>query len=187
MYLYTKPFDVVIDPFAGGGSTVDICKKRFRRYLVSDRKVEPELEDRIRQHDITKGLLKPPNWQNVKLVYLDPPYWKQAEGQYSNDPTDLANMTLEKFNKTLSGVINGFAKKLTNAYIALIIQPTQWKAPKRQFTDHVGDMLRAIKLPVDMRISVPYETQQYNAQQVEWAKKNSSCLVLTREIVVWKV
>jgi sulfur transfer protein SufE len=27
LYLYTKPFDVVVDPFAGGGSTIDVCKK----------------------------------------------------------------------------------------------------------------------------------------------------------------
>jgi hypothetical protein len=32
LYLYTKPFDIVVDPFAGGGSTIDLCKKRFRRY-----------------------------------------------------------------------------------------------------------------------------------------------------------
>lgn len=31
LYLYTKPFDMVVDPFAGGGSTIEICKKRFRR------------------------------------------------------------------------------------------------------------------------------------------------------------
>jgi len=187
LYLYTKPFDVVIDPFAGGGSTIDICKKRFRRYFVSDRKPIVEREKEIRTHDLTEGLPKPPQWKDVRLVYLDPPYWKQAEGQYSDDKNDLANMTLEKFNEALAGVINGFAKKLTDAYIALIIQPTQWKAPERQYTDHVGDMLRAVKLPVDMRYSVPYESQQCNAQMVEWAKENKTCLVLTREIVVWKV
>ena len=187
LYLYTKPFDVVIDPFAGGGSTIDICKKRFRRYYVSDRKPIVEREKEIRQHDLTTGLPKPPQWKDVRLVYLDPPYWKQAEGQYSDDPTDLANMLLEQFNETLAGIINGFAKKLTAAYIALIIQPTQWKAPERTYTDHVGDMLRAVKLPVAMRFSVPYESQQCNAQMVEWAKENKQCLVLTREIVVWRV
>ncbi len=25
LYAYTEPFDVVVDPFAGGGSTIDIC------------------------------------------------------------------------------------------------------------------------------------------------------------------
>ena len=187
LYLYTKPFDVVIDPFAGGGSTVDLCKKRFRRYWVSDRKPIVEREKDIRQHDLTEGLPPLPRWKDVSLVYLDPPYWLQAAGEYSEDPTDLANMNLAQFNETLAGVINGFSKKLSNAYIALIIQPTQWKAPERQFTDHVGDMLRAVKLPVDMRFSVPYESQQCNAQMVDWAKDNKRCLVLTREIVVWRV
>ena len=38
LYLYTSPLDIVVDPFAGGGSTIDICKKRYRRYFASDRK-----------------------------------------------------------------------------------------------------------------------------------------------------
>jgi hypothetical protein len=99
-------------------------------------------------------------------------------------------MDLERFNEALAGVINGFAKKLKNGdpkYIALIIQPTQWKADDRNFVDHVGDMLRAIKLPVAMRYSVPYESQQCTAQMVDWAKANKTCLVLTRELVVWRV
>ena len=186
LYLYTNPFDVVVDPFAGGGSTIDVCKKRFRRYFVSDLHPIVEREKEIRQHDITTGLLKPPQWEGVKLVYLDPPYWKQAEGQYSKDKTDLSNMDLETFNSTLAGVINGYAKK-ASGYIALIIRPTQWNAPDRLFTDHIGDMLRLVKHPVEMRYSVPYESQQCNAQMVEWAKKNRQCLVLTREIVVWNI
>lgn len=189
LYLYTKPFDVVVDPFAGGGSTIDICRKRLRRYFASDRKPIVEREKDIRSHDMTNELppLHKQLWKDVRLVYLDPPYWKQAEGQYSNDPTDLGNMSLADFNAALAGIINSFAKKLTDARIALIIQPTQWKAPERAFTDHVGDMLRAVKLPVEMRFSVPYESQQCNAQMVEWAKANRQCLTLTREIVVWRV
>lgn len=187
LYLYTKPLDVVVDPFAGGGSTIDLCKKRVRRYFVSDRKPIVEREHEIRRHDLTEGLPKVPRWKDVKLVYLDPPYWKQAEGQYSNDPTDLANMPLDQFHETLAGIIDGFAKKLTDAHIALIIQPTQWKAPEREFTDHIAEMLRRIKLPIDMRYSVPYESQQCTAQMVEWAKQNKRCLVLTREIIVWRV
>jgi transcriptional regulator with XRE-family HTH domain len=196
LWLYTNPAGIVVDPFAGSGSTIDVCKKRGRRYFVSDRKPIVEREHEIRRHDLIDAdgavqMPSVPRWKDVDLVYLDPPYWRQAEGQYSDDPSDLGNMPIEQFNAALAGVINGFAKKLKNGrprYIALIIQPTQWKSSEnKDFVDHIGDMLRAVKLPVHMRYSVPYESQQCTAQMVEWAKANKRCLVLTREIVVWEV
>lgn len=188
LYLYTEPFDIVVDPFAGSGSTADLCKKRMRRYWVSDRLPAVGRESVIRKHDLTNGLPPLRRWKDVGLVYLDPPYWKQAEGRYSEDPQDLANMDLETFTRTLAELVRNFAKKLQKgAHIALIIQPTQWNAPDHQFTDHVAEMLRLVKHPVELRISAPYESQQYNAQQVEWAKANRQVLVLTREIVVWRV
>lgn len=193
LYLYTEPFDVVVDPFAGGGSTLDICRKRFRRCWVSDRKPIVEREKDIRKHDLTEGVPSLPRWKDVSLVYLDPPYWRQAAGRYSEDADDLANMSLAEFTDTLAGIVSGFAAKLKSsareapAHIALIIQPTQWKADDRTFTDHVGDMLRSVNLPVQMRFSVPYESQQCTAQMVEWAKANRRCLVLSREIIVWQV
>jgi DNA modification methylase len=189
LYLYTEPFNIVVDPFAGSGSTIDICKNRYRRYWVGDRKPIIEREDEIRVHDITDGLpdLKG-RWKDVKLVYLDPPYWKQAKGFYGDDPTNLANMDLDTFNKTLSSIINGFAKQLLlGAHIALLIQPTQWNAPDRKIVDHVIDMIKLVKAQLERRISCPYSTQQYSTQMVEWAKEHKECLVLTRELVVWQV
>jgi hypothetical protein len=188
LYLYTQPFDIVIDPFAGSGSTIDICKKRFRRYWVSDRKPIIEREHEIRLHDLTTGLPSLHRWQDLKLVYLDPPYWKQSEGEYSKDPTDLANMPLDKFTKTLAGIITDFGKKLkSGAAIALLLQPTQWRAPEHRYTDHVADMIRAVKLPIDLRVQCPYESQQCAAQMVDWAKKNRKVLVISRELLIWKV
>ncbi len=188
LYLYTEPFDVVVDPFAGGGSTADVCRKRLRRYWVSDRKPIIEREHEIRRHDMTAGLPPIPRWKDVRLVYLDPPYWKQAEGKYSDDPSDLANMPLEEFTKTLAGIINSFAKKLSpGAVIAMLMQPTQWRAPEHQYTDHVADMIRLVKLPIDMRVQCPYESQQYTPQAVDWAKENKKILVLSRELVIWRV
>lgn len=191
LYLYTQPFDIVIDPFAGSGSTIDLCKMRLRRYLVSDRK-PVDIRSDIRPHDVTTGVLAPPSWKPVKLVYLDPPYWKQAEGQYSSDPTDLANMPLETFTQTLARLVKRYGEKLRRAgvpqaYIALLLQPTQWKAPEHQYTDHVADLLRLVKLPLDMRMSCPYETQQHTPQMVEWAKTQKHVLVLTRELIVWRL
>jgi len=186
LYLYTKPFDIVVDPFAGEGNTIDVCKKRLRRYYVSDRNPAVEREKEIRQHDIIAGLPNLHNWQDVKLVYLDFPHWKQAGEQYNEGAQNLAPMSLEEFNAQLSALINGLAKKLKQAYIALVIQPTQWEAPEKQFIDHVGDMLRLVKLPVDMRFSVPCGSQQCTPEMLQWAKENKRCLVLAKEIIVWR-
>ena len=192
VYLYTNPADIVVDPFSGSGSTIDVCKKRGRRYMVSDRKPIVEREGEIRCHDLVNAdgcvvPLKPPQWKDVRLVYLDPPYWKQAEGQYSDAATDLANMVLEQFNEALAGIIKTYASKISDAHIAMIMQPTQWNAPGRQFTDHGCEMMRRVDLPVAQRIQAPYESQQCNAQMVEWAKANKQVLVLSREIIIWRV
>jgi hypothetical protein len=190
LYLCTDPFDIVVDPFAGGGSTIDVCKNRLRRYFVSDRKPIVERKHEIRLLDVNKELPElNKRWSDVKLVYLDPPYWKQAENQYSNDSADLANMPIEEFNIALSGVVNSFAKKIpVGAFIALIIQPTQWKSENKQFTDHVFDMVRMAskELRLVSRISCPYSTQQCTPQQVNWAKENKQLLTLSRELILWE-
>lgn len=191
LYLYTEPFDIVLDPFGGGGSTIDVCRKRLRRYYVSDRKPIVEREAEIRKLDIVKEL--PPldnRWSDVTLTYLDPPYWRQAAGQYSNDAEDLANMPLAEFTDYLSGVVQRISQKQSRGVIALLIQPTQWSADNREFTDHVTDLVRAVgnkRLVLENRVSCPYQTEQYNAQQVEWAKANRKLLVITRELIIWRV
>lgn len=140
--VYTKPFDVVVDNFAGGGSTIDICRKRGRRYWVSDRNPMIAREGEIRKWGVTEGLPPIHRWKDINLVYIDPPYWKQAENKYSKDSTDLANMLLENFTNTLVNYIKGISKKLQlGSVIALLIQPTQWNSPNKEFTDHVFDIV----------------------------------------------
>lgn len=192
LYLYTEPFDIVVDPFGGGGSTIDVCLKRLRRYWVSDRKPIPARESEIRKHDLAIDGAPPLSnrWSKVSLTFLDPPYWRQAAGQYSTDPTDLANMPLEQFTQTLSNIVKSISQRQSKGAIALLIQPTQWLSDNRQFTDHVTDLIAAVgnkRLILDYRVSCPYATEQYNAQQVEWAKENKKLLVLTRELIVWRL
>ena len=192
LYLYTEPFDIVVDPFAGGGSTIDVCRKRLRRYWCSDRKPIVEREKEIRKHDIGVDGVPPlnRNWSDVSLTYLDPPYWKQAENEYSEDPEDLANMTLDEFNEKLSKLVKEIAKRQSKGVIALLIQPTQWRAPEKQYTDHITQLIQAVnskRLILENRVICPYSTEQYTPQMVEWAKENKKLLVLSRELIVWRV
>lgn len=188
LWMFTDPLKVVVDPFAGGGSTIDICKRRMRRYFVSDRKPIVEREKEIRKHDVVSdGILKPPEWNQVQLVYLDPPYWRQAAGQYSDDPTDLGNVCVEDFHSALVSLVKDYLAKIPpGAAVALLVQPTQWLSDDRQFADHVCEVIRGVKQRPWLRVSCPYQTEQYNAQQVEWAKANKTPLVLTRELIIWK-
>jgi len=191
LYMYTDAGQIVVDPFAGGASTLDVCRKRGRRCYISDRKPIVAREHEIRQHDLIgeDGKVQLPSltgrWNDVGLVYLDPPYWRQAAGQYSDDPTDLANVELDAFHNSMASIITKFAARAKSAHIAMILQPTQWKADDRQYTDHILEIAKRVKLDVAMRISAPYESQQCTAQMVNWAKENKTVLVLSREIVVW--
>lgn len=188
LYSYTNPFDGVIDPFGGGGSTIDVCKRRFRRYWVSDLTPIVAREAEIRQHDITAGMPLVPRWQDVRLVYLDPPYWRQAEGWYGDSPANLANVDAGQFHAAVVKAINGFAAKLNGgAKIALLIAPTQWKAPNHGFVDHLLAINAGVDMPVIERIQCPYSSEQATAQMVNWAKQNKRRLALQRELTVWEV
>ena len=191
LYLYTEPFDIVLDPFAGGGSTIDVCKERLRRYWVSDRKPIVEREHEIRLLDVVQEL--PPlnkRWSEVTLTFLDPPYWKQAEGEYSKDAEDLANMTLEDFTTATASVIKRISQKQSRGVIAMLMQPTQWRAPDRQYTDHIMHIMQAVgdrRLTLENRVSVPYSTEQCTPQMVDWAKENHKLLSIARELVIWRL
>jgi hypothetical protein len=187
LYLYTDPFDVVFDPFGGGGSTIDKCVQRKRRYYVSDLNPIPARQD-IRQHDITTGL--PDDLPVPDLVFLDPPYWKQAEKRYSQDASDLGNVDLEAFLTTIGDIAKAVKRKWVNAKreqgtLALIIGP--WK--------HNGQMLdlpflcyeRIAKyLPLAQRIIVPYSTQVHGGAFVDAAKQKKELLYLHRDLMVFR-
>lgn len=191
LYVFTEPFDIVIDPFAGGGSTIDICKRRLRRYWVSDRKPIVERETEIRQHDVViDGPSGPYHWKDVALVYLDPPYWKQAQGKYSDDPTDFANMSLDEFTATMIDLIEAYGAKMhTGAHIACIISPTQWPNEDKSTVYHDLDLAAGVKknLELERRAICPYSTEQYNGTQVNTAKEQKLWLVLSRTLLVWRV
>jgi DNA modification methylase len=191
LYLYTEPFKIVVDPFAGGGSTIDVCKKRLRRYWVSDRLPIVERRD-VREWDILEG---PPQlhkrWGDVDMLYLDPPYWKQAEGKYSKDSEDLANMELDRFYEVLTGFVRQCAEKMhSGSFIALLISASQWRATGKRVIDHMFDIRHLLidaPFSLEMKMCWPYESQQYNGNQVAWAKENKQVLVVDRELIVWRV
>lgn len=183
LWFFTEPGDVVVDLFAGSGTTIDVAKAMGRRVWASDIRGDhysPHLP--IHKWDASTGW--PPDApRKADLVFLDPPYWKQATGRYSNEPGELAEMTLDEFYEAWRETVEqalGHARR-----VAYIISPTQNE--DGTVVDHATDMLAPFadsKWAVQRRIIVPYSTQQATGHQVTWARESRRLLKLYRDLVV---
>ena len=184
LYYHSEPFDLIYDPFAGSGTTIDACREMFRQCIVSDLNPDKSRPE-IFKHDITEGL--PKNLPKPDMIFLDPPYWKQAEGKYSDNENDLGNMSLNEFYSVMYNLFSEIADRKINK-IALVISPTQYPN-NLVFEDHIFklDTLLNDKYEIEMRYILPYSTQQYNGTQVEKAKNEKICLSLNRDLVVWRM
>lgn len=189
LWLFTEPGQIVFDPFAGAGTTLHVAKKMGRRVWVSDRAsaaLYPTLP--IHTHDITTG------WPDgapgkADFILLDPPYWKQAAGEYSDDPEDLGNMSLDDFREAWSATVKVCAGHLADGgRIAFIVSPAQdGDLATGRVVDLAWLMYEACErqgLSAERRIVVPYSTQQATGQQVNAAREHRKLLKLYRDLVV---
>lgn len=82
---YTKERDLVIDPFAGSGTTLDVARDLNRKALGYD--VHPTRKD-IFNVDARK--LPPELTGKVDFVFMDPPYSTHLD--YGPDPRDIGKL-----------------------------------------------------------------------------------------------
>lgn len=187
LYFHTNPLDIIFDPFAGAGTTVDSCKDFFRRYYCSDRIVKPGREKDIREHDIVNGF--PEDLQKPKMIFLDPPYWILANQEYSTDTTDLGNMSRDDFYKSMESIIKEtISRKIEK--IAYLIRPIwDFEHDSQIWVDPMFDLYSLVmqKYNIEARYVIPYSTEQYRATMVEKAKENKYCLILNRELTIFKL
>jgi len=81
---YTRPGDLVVDPFCGGGTTIDVARSLEREALGYD--VAPARPDIVR----ADARALPLEAGSVDFVFMDPPYSTHLE--YSNDPRCLGKL-----------------------------------------------------------------------------------------------
>jgi DNA-binding transcriptional regulator YdaS (Cro superfamily) len=189
LWLYTESDQIVVDPFAGAGTTIERAKAIGRRVWASDLSSAAEYPLLpIHTHDITTG------WpddapRKANLILLDPPYWMQAAGRYSDDPADLGNMPLDEFMAAWSSTVKVCAEHVdAGGHIAFIVSPAQVGTLA---SGHVVDLAHlmynaaeAAGLTCERRIIVPYSTQQATGQQLDAAREHRKLLKLYRDLVV---
>jgi len=182
LYYYTNQGDLVIDPMAGGGSTIDASLVMGRKCLAYD--INP-IRDDIIKHDITNGF--PKINKKAKLIFLDPPYWKQKRGEYSNHETNLANLKLDEFYNVINKIFKDAKNVLEkNGYIAIIVSPTQ---ENNKIYDHAFEFYKLLEnngYTFINRIIVPYSAEQAKAYHVNQAKNGKYMLKLYRDLLIFK-
>src|SRR6202043_4143694 len=82
---YTKPNDLVIDPCAGSGTTLDVARDLDRRALGYD--VHPTRKDIFR---VDARKLRGELTGKVDFVFIDPPYSTHLD--YGDDPRAIGKL-----------------------------------------------------------------------------------------------
>lgn len=173
LYYYTQPFDKVVDPMSGGGTTIDVCKAMYRRYLGFD--LNPKRDD-IKKHDIREGY--PQETKNCDLIFLDPPYYNMVF-------TDLYK-DIDDFYAFITKLVkDSYATVKEHGIVAFIIQDMTEKG-KHCLSGESYRIFREAKFDCIDHASVPLSTQQFNAQQLIKAKEDKHLLGTNRDLYIFR-
>ncbi|MCI0558837.1 MAG: methyltransferase domain-containing protein, partial [Nitrososphaera sp.] len=99
VWRYTEPGDLVLDPMAGSGTTMDVCNDEGRRCIAYD--ISPTRPD-IVQNDARKI---PLGDGSVDMVFVDSPYGDNID--YNDHPANIGKISSEseQFYKALDVVM----------------------------------------------------------------------------------
>lgn len=123
---YTAPGDLVLDPMAGSGTTIDVCNEEDRRVMGFD--ISPTRVD-IKRND---ARTMPLDGDSVDMVFIDSPYGDNVD--YSDDPENIGKLSAEgdEFYDALSSVARELYRVLKPGKVLGWLIGDQWV--KRKFT-----------------------------------------------------
>jgi len=123
---YTKPGDLVVDPMAGSGTTIDVCQEEGRRVIGYD--INPQHPEVIKNDSRHIPLED----NSVDMVFIDSPYGDNV--RYSDEPEDIGRISAEdeRFYEELEKVANEIFRILKPGKVMGWLIGDQWV--KRRFT-----------------------------------------------------
>ena len=183
IHYWSHDGDVIADPFAGGGITVDVCRAMGRTCYASD--IAPVRED-IFQWDIAQGY--PPYEQRPNLIFLDPPYWNMVAEEYTEE--SASSLDFPAFIGFLRKLAHDTANILPpGGTVAAIIMKQKFRLPEGlPFMDWPFVWYRyfaeAGLFSLD-RIACPWPTSIWQAFHVEKAKEDHRILPLVGDLMIF--
>jgi ParB-like chromosome segregation protein Spo0J len=182
LYYYTRNDSLVVDPMAGGGTTVDVCQSMGRRCLAYD--LQPSRPEILR-NDIRDGF--PPAAVGCDLIFCDPPYHTMLAANYSHH--GIAAAPLTEWLRFLHDLArDAYATLRPGGYLAVLLAAQTEKDLPCGFgyLDHAFyaylAAVRASFLP-ERRISCPMDGS-YLPQHVRRARREGRLLGQVRDLLV---
>lgn len=182
LYYYTKEGDLVIDPMAGGGVTIDCCKYLKRKCLAYD--TNPKRKDIIK-NDVLAGY--PPKAKGCDLIFLDPPYYKKKEEDYGED--SISALSEDDYWLAFTTIAtNSYKCVKSDGFLALVMEPyiDYEDSAKSLWLFQYINIFTDNKWKVERIIDVPENSQRYQAFNVARAKENEQMLTLRRQLILFR-
>ncbi|PJE67417.1 DNA methylase [Candidatus Shapirobacteria bacterium CG10_big_fil_rev_8_21_14_0_10_40_9] len=181
---YTKPGNLVVDPMAGSGTTVDVCEEEERRVIGYD--INPQ-HPKVIKNDSRKIPLED---NSVDMVFIDSPYGDNVN--YSNELADVGKISAEdsRFYEELEKVAREIFRILKPGKVMGWLIGDQWV--RKKFTPvgfKIYEMLteRVEFEPIDM-ICVARRGQSsntriwhYRAQKFNFFLRGFKYLILVKK------
>jgi DNA modification methylase len=177
LYYFTDKGDLVIDPMAGGGVTIDACRELGRRCMAFD--IMSSREDIIH----ADATLSWPLDELADLVFIDPPYWSQMASDYGG----MASKPYDEYLADMQAVFTNAHDVLRNdGVLAALIAPV---AIQDDYTDIPFDFVaicKRIGFKLIRRISVPVSSQQVGPQVIQHCRDNDIMVALIRDLLIFE-
>jgi hypothetical protein len=185
LYYYTKPGDMVIDPMAGGGSTIDACKVMGRRCIAFD--IVPVRDD-ITKWNIYKEKALPQTAQNGNLVMLDPPYSFLNAAHYDKI-NSLSALSTDEFIQAMEIIGQVCNDNLVlGGHVALVMEGITDENHEffLDFSARCIPIFESIGFKQKERISVPMPSAIKSALDVHRFKKKKMLLNINRDLIIFQ-
>ncbi len=182
LHYFTDSDALIVDPMAGGGSTLDVCESMGRRCLAYD--INPTRPN-VLYHDVRLGF--PLDASGCDLIFCDPPYHTMLARRYSDD--GIAREPLAVWVAFLSNFArHAFEALRPGGRLALLLaNQTEKDLPAGHgYIDHAflgyNALIGAGFLP-ERRISCPMDGA-YLPQHVRRARLDGRMLGQVRDLIV---
>lgn len=186
LYFYTKPGDLVIDPMAGSGTTLDACLlmgRKARGYDIDEHHNRIDIE----KHNLSEGW--PSTAAKARMIFWDPPYFDKMDNGYVDG--SISGLEPDAYLKWLSNSFKGLAE-MAKSGVVLAFLMSDWDPENAKkhgdsegifLWDYVRELQKA-GWKIKRQIQVPLSTQQVHPDIVNKFRESRRLARLGRYLLI---